>query len=57
MTELNDPDNCEQFPLCEHLHKYVGDESAVLLMAAMQMKFESLCGKCPHYQAKNESPS
>jgi hypothetical protein len=57
MTELNDPDNCEQFPLCEHLHKYVGDESAVLLMAAMQMKFESLCGKCPHYQAKNESPT
>ena len=40
MTELNDPDNSEQFPLCEYLQKYVGDESAGLLMAALQMESE-----------------
>jgi hypothetical protein len=28
MTELNDPDNSEQFSLCERLQKYAGDESA-----------------------------
>jgi hypothetical protein len=47
MTELNDPTNCEQFPLCEHLQKYVGDESAGLLMAALQMESERLCGEMP----------
>ena len=57
MTELNDPTNCEQFPLCEHLQKYVGDVSAGLLMAALQMESESLCGECPHYKGKNESPT
>ena len=57
MTELNDPDNCEQFPLCEHLQKYVDDESAGLLMAALQMESERRCGECPHYKANNESPT
>jgi hypothetical protein len=57
MAELNDPANCEQFPLCEHLQKYFADESAGLLIAAMQMKFESFCGECPHYKTKNESPT
>jgi hypothetical protein len=57
MTELNDPDNCEQFPLCGHLQKYIGDESAGLLMEAMQMESERLCGKCPHFIAKNQSPT
>jgi hypothetical protein len=57
MTELNDSDDCEQFPLCEHLQKYVGDESAGLLMAALQMESEKRCGECPHYKVKNESPT
>ena len=57
MTELNNPANCEQFPLCEHLQKKVGDISAGLLMAALQMESESFCGECPYYKAKNESPT
>jgi hypothetical protein len=62
MTELNNPANCEQFSLCEILQKYVlqkyvGDESAGLLIAALQRRSESLCGECPLYKAKNESLS
>jgi ribosomal protein L24E len=57
VSELNDPTNCDQFPLCEHLQKYVGDEAAGLLMEAMQMESERLCGKCPHFIAKNQSPT
>jgi hypothetical protein len=57
MTELNNPANCEQFPLCEHLQKKVGDISAGFLMAALQMESKSLCGECPYYKAKNESPT
>jgi hypothetical protein len=57
MTELNNPANCEQFPLCEYLQKKVGDVSAGLLMAALQMESKSLCGECPYYKAKNESPT
>ncbi len=57
MTELNNPDYCEQSQLCEHLLKYVGDESGGLLMAVMQIESEWLCGECPHYKAKNESPT
>jgi hypothetical protein len=26
-------------------------------MAALQMESESLCGECPYYKAKNESPT
>jgi hypothetical protein len=55
MTELNNPANCEQFSLCEILQKYVGEESAGLLIAALQRRSESLCGECPLYKAKNES--
>ena len=57
MTEHNDPDNSGQFPLCEYLQKYVGDESAGLLKAALQMETEKRCGGCPHCKVKNESPT
>lgn len=53
MTELNNPAYCEQFPLCEHLQKEVGDISAGLLMTALQMESESFCGQCPYYKSKH----
>ena len=57
MTELNAPTNCEQFPLCEHLQKKVGDISAGLLMVALEMESESLCGECPYFKVKEKSPT
>mgnify|MGYP001826325689 CR=1 FL=1 len=57
MTELSNPTNCEQFPLCEHLQKYFADDSAALLMAAIQIECERRCCECPHYEANNESPT
>ena len=57
MTELSNPTNCEQFPLCEHLQKYFADDSAALFMAAIQIECERRCCECPHYEANNESPT
>jgi hypothetical protein len=57
MTKLNNPANCEKYPLCEHLQEKVGEIPAGFLMAALQMESKSLCGECPYYQTKNESPT
>ena len=57
MAKLKNPATCEQFPLCEYLQEKVGDVSAGLLTAALQMESESFCGECPYYRAKQDSPS
>jgi hypothetical protein len=57
IAELNNLATCEQFPLCEHLQKKVGDISAGLLMVALEMESESLCGECPYFKVKEKSPT
>lgn len=52
MEKVRDPADCEHYPLCQHLHAGARDIPVVLLMIAMQIEAESVCRRCPYFEAK-----
>jgi hypothetical protein len=58
MDDCRTPDNCENFPLCEHLKSITGDIPANVLFLCpeeLQLNGKSVCAKCPHFKGKKKA--
>ena len=50
MEKIREPEDCEHYPLCKHLQKRARDMPAVLLLIAMQIEADSVCGGCHDFE-------
>ena len=50
VEKIRDPEDCKHYPLCKHLQTRARDMPTVLLLIAMQIEADSVCGECHDFE-------
>jgi hypothetical protein len=55
VEKIKEPEDCEHYPLCKHLQSRARDIPTVLLLIAMQIEADSVCGECDDFEPNEGS--
>lgn len=55
MKKVRELEDCEHYPLCQHLQRRACDMPSVLLLTAMEIEAESVCCECHDFEQKETS--
>ena len=52
MEKLRELKDCEHYPLCKHLQGKVRHMPSILLLNAIEIEAELICGECQDFEQK-----